>query len=283
MISKRKVDSVLQHMSSESGFSLTSIMIGGVIMSIMAAGMANMLHQASTSQSYLEDRMELQETKRELTMLLSNPETCTATFEGSPVVTELGNSFSIRDANGEEKFNNNRPLYQGSRLRVTGMSLRNEDVEPQVGGRGTAKLLININRQSGSIDSAMKPIEISLNVAKFPGNHRIETCSSEGGGALDVENVCVLNMGEEAGMRLMESGTTFTYDVSSRRVEEFRSRCSGIVIGSRTTSSVNRRTVRCDGTTITEVGNDQIGDPNITESGSRTDWEGSCSGDGAGN
>ena len=112
-------------------------------------------------------------------------------------------------------FTTSERLSSGSRLTISSMALDGREYPTAAGARGPAKLVVNLSRSVGAMESPMRPIEITVNVTKNPGNHSVLSCSAEGTGGVDLDNICVVNMGDQ-GMRLIDSGTTHTYDLAQR-------------------------------------------------------------------
>lgn len=227
----------------EKGFSIASVMVAAVILSILAAGISQMLINSSRHVSYLEDRLEAQDFKKEIQSLLNDEVACRNTFGQTSVPTNIREEVTIRslkDYTGAEPFSQNEPIFPGSRIRVDKIVMTNKDVRPNNGGVGNIKLRLEISRTTTSGVQAMRPLEFLVSVEKAPAGQTIANCMAAGSG-IDLNNLCVV------GDQVIESGMRASLRKEDVTIE------SGGLGGCETVTTTSDYIYRCDGNQLHEI------------------------------
>lgn len=230
-------------LNNQKGFSIPSVMIGISIMGIMSVGLSQMIMNSTNSVNYLEDKMEVQDFKRELSSTLSNPQACEFTLRGQQVLPEF-NINQIREATNQIVHQVNQNIFPSSRVIIKRISVSNVNVPPAVGSSGDIKLLVNLSRRASSTETDLKPVEILISAKKFAADNRIETCVANGsaGSESDLEKACVM------GSRILKDGSTR----SARETDTEQCRVYGHI------DRTYDRTYICTNGNITRTRNDLV-------------------------
>nr|BDT27732.1 prepilin-type N-terminal cleavage/methylation domain-containing protein [Bacteriovorax sp. HI3] len=159
---------------NQRGFSLTEILIGMGLLSVLSLGVASMMKNMMSGQVTSETKMEELEMRRILTTTLADKKACENTFKNfslGQVITQIKNSSGAIIYEVGKKYGNNS-------LAITSMKTEDTNIVGSDGTR-TVELVVTLERMKKMAIGKVKNFTIQLQVVAATSTGPISSCFSD--------------------------------------------------------------------------------------------------------
>lgn len=190
--------------SSEAGYSIVSVLMGASLLSIITAGMTQVISTSIQQVTLMEDRIELLDLKNEIQSLLANEISCRNTLRNTPVTKGMSEVRAMMDVDNNTVFEEQKHIYPSSRIIVDEIRMVDKNVNSAPGGSGEVNVIVNVSRKTMTGYQKMKPIDMAVFVEKSATSDLVADCAATGRAPVSVAKVC------RVGSVLVKEGDTHT-------------------------------------------------------------------------